>query len=271
MSAFKNSSWYAPLGWTLICIFLLGAGLWVRAPWLKLPLLLGAVATAGWIVWKEMRKTRVAIEFWCYFLYISGSICCVMAVYPPPEMLHQSTAEESSPLTFLLGLGFGLLSLGGVVHALLFLTGHAGKEDAWKWMLVLAAVVPGTFLFAHLERRGFSHWLLYVPLGLLMSVLLAVAWFLLAVWRLPVNRMARLLTAQRYREAVQLGQSLAAIVTGPAFHFNLATAYELTGDMTKARLVFEQLKSRSDVPAEMIEAIDQRLAKLNETDQRQPC
>jgi hypothetical protein len=270
MSVFKDSRWSPALGWGLILLSVWMALFWFNSPWLKLPLLMGATGAVGWLVWKEIRIVRVPMEFWCYFLYVFGAVGCVLAFFPPPEMVWQATPDGPSWGGLPLGVGLGLIATGAVLHALLALRGHAGNEKLRKWAPLLAGTIAATLLIALLERHGLGHWLLYVPLALLGLLFLAIAWLFLSVWRTPVNRIARFLNAQKYREAIQYGEPLTTKVHEPGFQFNLATAYELAGETSKARSVFEQLKSRSDLPAQMIEIVDQRLTKMNGLDQSQP-
>jgi hypothetical protein len=233
-------------------------GAWLlEMPARALLMLVGALATC-WIALLQAKKQQVSGEFWCYFLYAFGVISCVMAFFPPPELVR--LGETWTPLY----LGLGLVIIGGLIHVILICRGRARKENAKKWALILCALVLCAIPFGYFESKGYRPWVFfgYLFSAMVIAVVVLVALYIVLSRRMPVNRMARLIGKKRYREAIELAETLPPDARRPEVQYNVAVAYKLMGDSNKAQELFEKLQSRPDVPEIIVQAIKMRLAEL---------
>jgi hypothetical protein len=251
----------------LMVLAIMGAW-WLEVPWARALLMLVAALATCWIVLLQAKKQQIPGEDWCYFLYAFGAISCVIAFFPPPELAEMQVRQGETWTSLYLGLV--LILIGGLVHATLIYRGRASKENAKKWALILCALVPCAIAYGYLNSKGYRPWVFFSYLFLItvIAVVILIAVYFMLSRRIPINRMARLIGKKRYREAIELAESLPPDARRPEVQYNVAVAYKLMGENIKARELFEQLQTHPDVPEVIAEAIKMRLAEL--TRQGQP-
>lgn len=213
-------------------------------------------------------KSASSPELWCYFLYMVGGVACLMAFFPDSGLAHPINA--TTQFRFLLGLGGVFILIGVFLHIVLVFRRRASavnRKNLAKWLGIMMLMA---IAYVYSTSVGLDHWFrLAVPLiliGLLIALILT--WYL-AQRRMPANRMLRLVRAQKYKEAIRIGESFSRSSRDFAMEFNLAAAYHLSGETSKAKALFNELKTRSDIPEPFAPVIDDYLAKLNETESKQ--
>jgi hypothetical protein len=252
---------------------------------LMTPALVGAEPTAAQVVWvvllacaavalwwwlfRYAKKEQVPAQTWCFFLYCVGAVAVVMAFLPDPDIERMDLGLPAEVFCLLLGSGFILA--GAVWHLVLLLRGRGRPEQPGRLVLLLLAVAVFAVVMQSLRRGGLGHWLAYAMLGALALLFVLIGLFVLGFvlrllpWKSRVNRMAGLIQAQKYEEAIRLGESLLSAKRPPddvlvVIEANLATAYQLAGQEARAKTLFERLKARPNLPEPIAAMVDERLA-----------
>lgn len=145
-------------------------------------------------------------------------------------------------------------------------------RGSFRW--AIAWFATAALILELLRRTGAPAWLLYTGwtiLGIwfvLWLLCLPVLYFYLK--RNPVNRLASLVQARKFEQAIALGESLPPQSRTSHVEFNLAIAYRLAGRVEDARILFDRLRAQPNLPSGMLQAIQRQLAHLPSSGQAMP-
>ncbi|MGD8237687.1 MAG: hypothetical protein PVH68_04000 [Armatimonadota bacterium] len=219
---------------------------------------------ALWLLRMRLKEDRPHPETWCYFLYMLGIVACLIALMPDPEMERAAGARSVTHIA--LGIGLGALLIGAALHLRLKAQGRLmAPEERKRFAPLLLAVVVIGVLTQFLRMEGLERWLEYsmaalAALAVVLTIIL-IASQLLRTRAIVVNRMARLIQAHKYTEAIYLGESVQPHKRSPEVEVNLGVAYQLAGRRREARELFEQLRARPDLSEPVTAAVDSWIAE----------